>query len=240
MVGDLPGADRVGEIVGDAVAGLLADPVFSGVRFLLGALLPDFFGEPDVPAVLAGAAAQLAVAVVAGGDVSADARSSGDRAAGQRSDPERGRRHGDRHRREPARDEALWQLLGDTLSTVILSLAEDTDVQVFAAHAAGIVESMLAGNPVADQIGLLVGNAVAGLLADTRFSGPLASIIERTAAGLLRPARRAGRAGGHAGAFAVVIAGGDTAAVLAALRANVAIQGAVGVTVTDVVGSPAR
>ena len=63
-------------------------------------------------------------------------------------------------------DVPLWQAFGDAVGLLVTDLAEDSAVEEFAAQTvAGIVASILAGNPAAEQIGLMVGVVEVGLRA---------------------------------------------------------------------------
>jgi hypothetical protein len=146
---------------------LAAAGVGSGLGIIVGAVLPEFLGQPGVPDGLAVAAGRLAVAEVAGGQAAVDAVL-------------------------PEVEAALWAdpdfqagvrvTVADVLDLVDTTLSSVPDIQ----QALGAVVTMsvtdLAGSVavrafVADQLGPPFGGAVADLLANAQAVGDVASAL---------------------------------------------------------------
>jgi hypothetical protein len=68
LLGDTPTAQGVGAVLGDAVAGLLAEPAVGDILATVAATITDFLGQPRIATLLANTLGQLVTALLDGQD----------------------------------------------------------------------------------------------------------------------------------------------------------------------------
>ena len=235
--GDL--GQAVGAQIGNAIAGLLANPAVSvPLTTLINTVIGQIIGAQGVVSALATAAGQLTTAEMDGTMTTAlpavlkalqdntDIRSAVGPAVTNGVAAFLG-------------NAGLWTAVDATIASLVPELIGDAPVQnALSARVAAAVAGLIGGN-LGQIVGAQVGAAVVSLITNPAISGALVELVDTVLGDFFGPTAVVSALSGAAGQLATAAVAGDLKTVLpqvtAALKANAAIQAAVGVAVGDAV-----
>ncbi len=234
----------VGTDVGAAVVALLTTPVISGALVdVVDTVFTDFFSADGVVEAFAGAASNIALAVLTGDPIDAALKAAG---AALRVNPDVDAGV------QVSVGAAVAQFLGNaevwsTVDAGITALATQLITDPVVAQAindrvADEVSTLLGGGDLGDVVGAQVAATVVGLLTNPVVGGALLEVVDTVFSDLFGApgvAAAFGEAAGDLALAALTLSGADfTAAVtgiVAGLRVNPAIDAGVQVSVVDAV-----
>ncbi len=233
-------AATVGDAVGTAVQDFLAGPgVGADLGAVIASVVPTFFAQPGVGDALGALAGAMAESEVAGTPPPNILLALKESPALQSAV---GVAVGDVVT-QLVGDSAVWQSLGGAAGGLVTTLVDNTDVQQFAgAQVSAAVTAMLTKNEatasIAATVGDALGTAVQTFLGTQGVGADLGTVITAVVPEFFAQPGLAEALGPAADAWAAGAVAQDKEAqqaAIAALRANVQFQEAVGVTVGDAV-----
>ena len=241
-VSALLGGD-LGQVVGAQVAAtvlqLVNDPtVGTAVLEIVDTVFADLFGAPGVVDAFAGAAGDLALAVVTGEDVNTALTGI---VWGLRNNPavDAGVQAsvGDAVA-QFLNDTAVWPVVDNAAAALVGELLADTEVQQALNTRVADEVSVLLGGDLGQVVGAQVAAVVVGLVTNPVVTDALVDVVDTMVTDFLDAPGVVDALSGAAGDIALAVLTGEsvTAAArdaLSALEANAAIQAGVQVTVAD-------